>query len=379
MSSASNNPWQALWTNWTQAAQGATSGGTVPPGAGGKAALERMSEAYVAFGRSVLAMATTASQGAGKPGTSSSNEQGSNTLGEQLAGAFERWAAGDLSSDAYASMRDFFGAAPAGLAAALSTLTETRVDERLGNTLLAWTNEVLDLPAVGPMRDWQSAAQTLARDGLEQQRAAAAVAKHYQQALRSAYARFAAHLRDPQGEPIASLAGFYDSWVDIAEAAYAEIVQTPEFAADFATWINAGSRTRGRSNALRERLSAQLDLPQRAEINALLERQHEMHRELLRLQQALADARSRPLEPAAVTPARQETPLPAITEQAAVPAPLPAPLPFNPVKAIRAAPAPRVRTAPSVKARRTTTIVKPTTRGRGPAEFDIGDILSGGE
>lgn len=370
MNGASDNPWQALWTNWSQVAQGALNG-TTPAGVGGSAALGRLAETYVAFGRSVLAMATAATRNA-PSGNGSHGE-----LGEVLASAFERWAKGEASGEVHASMRDFFGAAPAGLAATLAALTDTGFEERVGNTLLAWTNEVLELPAVGPMRDWQSAAQALGRDVLEQQRAAAGVARHYQQALRAAYARFAAHLRDPQGAPIETLAGLYDSWVDVAEEAYAEVVKAPEFAVDFAAWINAGSRARGRSNALRERLSAQLDLPQRAEINALLERQRAMQLELDRLQQALADAHhpvsaAVSAEVSAAVPAQPEAPqavasLPSI---AAPPAPRPRP------KAI--VKAPRARAARAGKPPRPAA-PKPVARSRSAAEFDIGDILSGGE
>lgn len=353
-------------------------GGAAPgPGFDAGAHLRQLADAYVAFGRGVLALLGSGAEGG---------------AGEALAGAFERWAKGDRSREAYDSLRDFFSAAPAGLASAFAALGERGLDERVGNTLSAWADELLALPAVGPQRDWQAAAQRLARELLEQQRAAAVVGRHHEAALRMAYARYAAFLRAPDGPPISSLAALYDSWVEIAETAYAETVSSPAFASDFAAWINTASRARMHGNALRERQAAQLDLPQRGEINALLARQRALEAEVSRLQDALAAAREQ-RETMAVE--RVASPPPVLTqEQPAEPAqPLQASAPPSvspatprPVAATtrRKAPAAKAPKAAKVPASkrvpaRPAAAARATPRARAGTEFDIGDILARGE
>ncbi len=72
----------------------------------------------------------------------------------------------------------------------------------------------------------------------------------------------------------------YDLWIDEAEAAYAERVMSDAFARDFAAWVNGGSDVRLAVRKLGGRLSALFDAPGREEIDALLERQQTMQREL---------------------------------------------------------------------------------------------------
>lgn len=146
----------------------------------------------------------------------------------------------------------------------------------------------LDLPAVGPHREWTDAVKQAQQSMVAQQRAAEVLMGHYQSAVMCALDRFADYLRDETGEPITSLKALYDAWIDIAERAYAEVVMDAGFAVDFGAWINTGSEARIKLRTLIDRITAGVDMPQRRDFDALMERQHALTREVESLRAELA-------------------------------------------------------------------------------------------
>lgn len=84
-------------------------------------------------------------------------------------------------------------------------------------------------------------------------------------------------LDDASAESVRRL---YDEWVDIAESVYAQAARTPAFAAAQADLVNAYSRLRSAQRELIELGARELDLPGRAELDAV-------HRELRELKRAL--------------------------------------------------------------------------------------------
>jgi len=362
-SAADANPWHDLWTAWSRAATGSPAGGPAT------ATLERLVQGYREFAERLAALSQ------GRDGAA---------LARALAELVEGYARGGIGVDT-AGLSSLFGALPAQFAAAHPAFGHSGLEHRVRETLFAWAEQFLALPPIGPLRDWQAAVLAWQRAVLAEQRAAARVASHHQQAHRVALERYARWLRQDDGAPIETLRALYDAWIEQAEAAYAESVMTEPFASDFAAWVNAGSAARSAGKALRERLAQTLDLPQRAEIDALLARTRALEQAMAGLREALAALEARVAwavtdgprgqsGAASVTEAANLTSA-APAEQTAVPPVVrsakPRPARQRPVRQRRPAGTPAVprASAPDHTARRKSAAAAPT-------RFDISDILA---
>ncbi len=90
---------------------------------------------------------------------------------------------------------------------------------------------------------------------------------------------------------IESLRALYDLWVDAAEEAYAEIALSEEFAKVYGELANTQMRARAQVQAEVERVSTDLGMPTRSELNSLHKRVHDLRREVRDDQEALIDTR----------------------------------------------------------------------------------------
>lgn len=157
-----------------------------------------------------------------------------------------------------------------------------------GQALLdTWTTELLELPPLGPQREWQRAAQMLHRALLEQRSAFAKVAEHYRKSVSIGLKRFAEYLRETDGAPIDSLRALYDAWIDVAEQAYRETAMTESFSRDFGAFINASSRVRAASNVIQQRLTDSIGMPGLREFEVLEDQQARLRADVEALRREL--------------------------------------------------------------------------------------------
>ncbi len=335
--------WLNAWTEWLGPAGTGFPGWKVHPRGAQAADLGDLAGAYSAFAEVMKHFA----QG---------NETGD--LGSRLAAAIDRIKAAGALGDGDRLLRAFLTTASMSPFASLFSGAAAATDGRFSASFLDAQSQWFDWPAIGPYREWVDAGKELQEAFIAQRRAAGMLSERYQQAVEVALARFAAFLRDTSGEPITSLKLLYDAWVEIAENAYAELVMTDAFAADFAACINATSAVQLKLRGWQDRIAGLTDLPNRSEVDALLERQKMMTREIESLRAALDDMRQ-----ALTTSDKQERP----TSKAGV---------RSKPKARKKPPA-----SSATRASKPAGLRRQVARGRkretkpGAGEFDIAEIL----
>lgn len=270
MSAGNEAPWAAAWREWVSlAGQGFKSASAGQPFAPQAASANGFAESYFAFARAIQQILKQGGRA-----------DFANRFIQSLQAA-ARQGANATNSDNFLNV--FLRAMPSALLGAFPDANAGRAWQQWSATLEGWAAQWLALPAVGPQREWQESVQAVQGAVLAEQGARTIVDEHYRLATRAALERFARYLQNDDGAPITTLRALYDAWIDQAEAAYAERVMSDAFARDFAAWVNAGSDVRLAVRGLNGRLTAMFDAPQRAEIDALLERQQAMQRELAAL------------------------------------------------------------------------------------------------
>jgi inorganic triphosphatase YgiF len=102
------------------------------------------------------------------------------------------------------------------------------------------------------------------------------------EAARRGYELFEGKLaeREQPGRQIESLRALYDLWVDAAEEGYAEIALSREFQEIYGELTNAQMRLRSQIQQEVERLSVDLGMPTRSELNSIGERLQAVRREV---------------------------------------------------------------------------------------------------
>ncbi len=216
--------------------------------------------------------------------------------GGDVARIVEALAAGLGGADGEAGQSWF--AVPFAFAGTMLASPAFNVVEEAESRWSGWAEEFLDLPVFGPQREWIGTWQRAQRAALTQQRCERTLQRHYRRAAATALERFAAVLHAADAEALAAPRRLYDRWVDVAESAYHETVMSEAFSRDFGAWVNASATARKATAAVGERLSASADLPARAEVNRLLERQRELDQELEALRREIAELRKAPAGPA---------------------------------------------------------------------------------
>ncbi len=348
MNADKDAPWAAAWREWmTLVSKGFKPGASADHSDLRAASASGFAGAYLAFARTIQQMLK---QGGG-------NDFAARFV--QALQAAARQGIDPAANDDF--LNAFVGAAPGALLGAFPDAHAGQAWRQWSTTLTSWSTELLALPAVGPQREWQEMLKAVQRTLLTESQARAVIDEHYRLAMRTALQGFAAYLKDDSGPPITTLRALYDAWIDHAEAGYAERVMSEAFACDFAAWVNAGSEVRLALRGLGGRMSALFDAPGRDEIDALLERQQAMQRELAALRAEVHPAPSVVPTVAEVTAAvSHATMTPAQPETKKL---------VRPVKAVSH----KTTTPPRTRAPK----VRKSKPSRG--EFDIGHILNAGK
>lgn len=151
----------------------------------------------------------------------------------------------------------------------------------------------LALPTFGLAREHQETQQQAALAWVEYQEQ---IARHNQQMLKAAqrgFELFEGKLaeREQPGRQVDSLRALYDLWVDAAEEGYAEVALSQEYRQVYGALVNAQMRLRSHIQREVERLSSDLGMPTRSEIDSIGERLQAVRREVraLRGGDALVD------------------------------------------------------------------------------------------
>lgn len=141
---------------------------------------------------------------------------------------------------------------------------------------------LLNLPAFGLMREHQEHAQKTALAWLDYKEQMGRYHALMLDAAQRGFARFEGKLaeREQPGRQIESLRGLYDLWVDAAEEGYAEVALSPQFREVYGALVNAQMRVRAQIQQEVERLSVDLGMPTRSEINSIGERLQALRREV---------------------------------------------------------------------------------------------------
>jgi class III poly(R)-hydroxyalkanoic acid synthase PhaE subunit len=283
--------WQALSQQslnaWTEAARDAAvpGGGSAPTAgfaqwaraftppmgvgqmAGGQAGtVDRLvdgAKSYLAFMQSLIAAAGANAQGA-VPSWSDALRQGFAPPGG--AALFEHPLA-----------RMWKGASTGGLAGVPNPFGAMPPPADLGD-LKSW----LQLPAFGLLREHQEHQQKGAVAWVEYQEQMARYNALMLEAARRGYELFEGKLaeREQPGRQIESLRALYDLWVDAAEEGYAEIALSREFQEVYGELTNAQMRLRAQMQQEVERLSVDMGVPTRSELNSIGERLQALRREV---------------------------------------------------------------------------------------------------
>jgi|GEM_PF-3326324 polyhydroxyalkanoate synthase subunit PhaE len=151
---------------------------------------------------------------------------------------------------------------------------------KLESVFGTWSSELTNLPAIGPLREWQQASQNLHHALLNERQAHLRLTDHVEQSLSLAQERFGAYLRDDRGPPITSIRILYDDWIDIAEDSYQKIVMSETFSKDFGAFINANTRTRLALKAIQQRGAENTGLPSARDFELLLNQLNDLTREV---------------------------------------------------------------------------------------------------
>lgn len=352
----------AAWRQWVGLVSSGIKAGDTHAFTPGHAAASGFGEAYQSFARAIAQMLA---------------QGGDNEFARRFIEALNSAAryGGPAGNDDFLNV--FLRSTPRALLSAFPDAGAGHAWQQCSMTLTKWAQELLALPSVGPQREWQEMLKAVQRALLLEQQTRAALDEHYRLASRAAIARFATTLEDDNGPPITTVRGLYDAWIDEAEAAYAARVMSEPFAQDFAAWVNAGSDVRLAVRRLGGRMSALFDVPGREEMDALLERQHAMQRELANLRAERDATRSAtPLAPSApVATAVSQQP---VEPQAGTPT---AKARSRNVKSRKVSFPEPAKATDKVKAPKPARPRSPALRKAKPArgEFDISHILDAGK
>jgi len=178
---------------------------------------------------------------------------------------------------------------------------------------------MLDTPALGYLRESQERMQALSQKFLDYQETMLAYklafAKMGQRSVQALQARML-ELSSKNEDPITTIRGMYDLWVDVSEEIYSEFAMTDEYQVVYGDLVNALMKLRQGMNELAEQGYKAMHLPTRSDMDALQRRQQELRREnhALRREMKALNARIDGMQ-TAVTQSVTSTSAPAKTSQ----------------------------------------------------------------
>lgn len=140
---------------------------------------------------------------------------------------------------------------------------------------------LLDMPTFGYAREHQQHHQRMAKAMLDYQHELNRYNALIARASRRAFEVFEDKLgeRDEPGRQVETVRGLYDLWVDAAEEAYAEVALSDEFREVYGALVNAQMRVRKHMQQEVEKVSNDLGIPTRTEIDSIGKRVHALHRD----------------------------------------------------------------------------------------------------
>ena len=124
--------------------------------------------------------------------------------------------------------------------------------------------------AFGPSREWQLALDDVVKAADKLRAAQARMQEHTAATLENASERFWGELGQGEDE-LGSLKEVYDYWVNCAEDAYYENVMTDEYSFDFGEMINSQAEFKVKLTALIDRFLEMLNIPNRRELNGVIQ------------------------------------------------------------------------------------------------------------
>ncbi len=143
-------------------------------------------------------------------------------------------------------------------------------------------DQVLSVPAVGYMREWQEQTQEGVRLTMDYQKALQEYLHAHGRLGVDALERLAAKIieRAKQGQEINTLREVYDLWVDCGEEAYSALVFTEEYADIYAQLVNALMALKHHNQTAVDEVAGSLNLPTHQGITTVQRRQQELRREI---------------------------------------------------------------------------------------------------
>lgn len=146
--------------------------------------------------------------------------------------------------------------------------------------------ERLYVPVFGPLHLQQEAAAGLMNTTLRWQRATTRTGEQLAAVAANAVEKLLAALADPEasGPPVTSLRQLHELWIDCGERAYSAAAHSEDFAAAQAELLAAMVEMRFAQRRQVEEWARALNLPTRAEIDAIHKRLHELSRLLREVQ-----------------------------------------------------------------------------------------------
>ena len=162
----------------------------------------------------------------------------------------------------------------------------------------------LSVPALGYTREAQEQGQEMVRLGLEYQRAVQAYGMAFRNLGTETFNRLQQRLADraERREPVTTLRGLYDLWVDAAEEAYLELVSTESYAEVYGRMVNALMAVKHHGRNMVDEAVGAMGLPTRHGLSTLQRRQQELRREVTALRRELEALRPQPSQATAPRP-----------------------------------------------------------------------------
>jgi polyhydroxyalkanoate synthase subunit PhaE len=164
---------------------------------------------------------------------------------------------------------------------------------RLSDDVHRNLDRFLSTPGVGYTREWQAQGQELGRLTLEYQRALQEYLGLFRQLNLEIVNRVYRALgeRSERQQPITTLRGVYDLWVDCSEAAYLELVSTDDYAKAYGHMVNTLMALKQHGRHLVDEAVGAMGMPTSRSLATLQQRQQELRRELSALRSQQAGAR----------------------------------------------------------------------------------------
>jgi len=256
-------PWHEGLEQWSRLFDGGKQGETIER-------LLASAKTYTAFMQSMVAAAAAGKDGDfGKAAWTDALRQGFNLPGAD---------ASLLDNPMARALREVSGKGARGFEDMMQRFMEAAAPFTEGAK--GW----LDLPAFGYAREHQEHYQKFAQAMVEYQEQLARYNALMLKASQRGFELFEDKLaeREEPGRQVESLRALYDLWVDAAEEGYAEIALSPEFREVYGALVNAQMRVRSHVQQEVERLSTDLGMPTRSEIDSIGQRLQELRREFRR-------------------------------------------------------------------------------------------------